>query len=175
MDQYGAIIVHSACAYVVLLSVQTALTIILALLKHDVVGLAAGSLVYALIWPCVGACCGNAAEIIGICFGFAMCMAQIAELLRLSDGGTAVIALASVAFVACCASITMSKSCTFVINHCYANSARTNHIDDLPSAHVVVSPQPRLTPPPAAVVTLEPSLNWVTVISPNNHIDVARK
>jgi len=166
MSNTGSTIVHSACAHMAFLCVQIPLTIILGVTHHKETALAVSLSVYALIWPCIGTMCGFILEIAAVGFAFAT---SISQLTRLVDKNVTSInlALSILSFIACFATFVLILPCTNALKN-FSNTRA-----ELPPPQ---APYVLLSPPPRAVtMSPPPPLQWVTVISPDNHIGVAKQ
>ncbi len=180
--EHGATLVHGTCAYIAFLAVQISLTIVLSITKHKVAGMAGSLLIYAIVWPFVGCTCGVMMEVVALGFGFATSIAQLTDVLGVQKVTNVNMILALLAFVACAATLILLMPCTTALSQCCKQRVISDDYvrQQLPSHTQFVPPPlpqlPRhlhtLTPPPQAIT--QPSIQWITVVSPDNHIDIAK-
>jgi hypothetical protein len=182
MELHLTSLVYGTFAYLVFLGVQVPLTVLLAVTSHKAAGLAGSLLLYAIVWPCVGFSCGFCMELIAIGFGIATSISQLTDVLD-KNVTAANLILAILAFLSSAATLVLIMPCTTALNECMKEINREAQFyaaarEEARRSIRFVPPPPRpsvsLAPPPRAL-TIPTSPHWVTVISPDNHIDIATK
>ena len=166
-----SILCYALLAYVALIAVQLPLTVLLYMAKHRAVGTAIAISIYSTSWPWFGYAFGYIIEIIGITFAIIASICQFIDVAG-KDVTYAQISLVILSFFICFTTAALIIPCTKELNRPY--------LFDVPVTrrHEIRPPTPIPTrhnnvlikPAPAKTVRNE----WVTVISPNNRIDMAK-
>jgi hypothetical protein len=170
----------SICAFLALLLVQLTTTILVAVTKKAAIVYAPILLIYAIFWPLLGII-GRVAQWLGILCGLVISILQF-ECVVKSNSGFTVVILSTLAFAATMPTMFFMIPCFEAVENLhYDNNHRvrihhstTGRRPPTPMPIPVPAPMPHgLTPPPVAV-TIK-GHEWVTVVSPDNQINIGMK
>jgi hypothetical protein len=163
-----SILCYALLAYLALIAVQIPLSVLLYIAKHRALGTAIAISIYSVTWPWFGYVFGFIVERIGIFFAI---IASISQFIYVAgkDVTYAQISLVILSFFVCFTTAALIIPCRKELNRSYPYVIRRHEIrppTPIPTRHNNVL----IKPAPAKTVRNE----WVTVISPNNRIDMAK-
>lgn len=158
-----SILCYAVLAYVALIAVQLPLTVLLYMAKHRAMGTAIAISIYSTSWPWFGYVFGFIVELIGITFAIIASISQFIDVAG-KDATYAQISLVILSFFICFTTATLIIPCTKELNRPYPHEIRPPTPIPTRYANVLIKPAP------ATTIGNE----WVTVISPNNRIDMAK-
>ena len=184
MEVESTILLVSSVVYVVLLVLQLPLTALLAMSNHGATGTAFAVLLYAVIWPFVGSVGGIISEFIGIAFGFSAAVVQLSQITQ-TDVFDVQMVFGALAFFACIGAVVMTVPCARALGKLQERQERSNsaRVDLQVSHNQIVGARewPAALPPVESPPWTprrdqeEKKTEWVTVVSPDNHIALAIK